>query len=304
MAEVARPAEAASTDLLRALRDGLDALGATHRRVADAIVADPEWAVQASVETIAARAGISAPTVVRFARAVGCEGVRDLKLKLAGSLALGTPYLHRNVRPTDAPAEVVRNVVGSLTSMLAEWQNGIDPDRTEEAVDAIRAARRVACAGTGATSHFLAHDLHARLFRLGVASNSFADAHLQLVAAASMTPDDVLVAISYVGRMPALLQTVAVARGRGARVVAITRSGTPLHGAADILLAVDVPGDATMRVGTDATVAQLAMIEILATRLGLKLGGRVTERLAAIRGLLRSEVLDSDDPSVLGPPGG
>jgi DNA-binding MurR/RpiR family transcriptional regulator len=110
----ARPAEArgveargaeipASSDLLRTLRDSLDGLSETQGRIARMIVADPEWAVQTGVELLAERAGVSAPTIVRFARAVGCEGVRDMKLKLAGSLALGTPYVHRSVRPTDAP---------------------------------------------------------------------------------------------------------------------------------------------------------------------------------------------------------
>ncbi|OAS24418.1 MurR/RpiR family transcriptional regulator [Methylobacterium platani] len=297
----ARGAEAPpSTDLLRTLRDTLDGLPETQARIARMIVADPEWAVQTGVELLAERAGVSAPTIVRFARAVGCEGVRDMKLKLAGSLALGTPYVHRSVRPTDAPGEVVRNVVGSVTSMLAEWQSSIDPARIEEAVAAIRTAGRVDTAGTGATSHFLAHDLHARLFRLGIPSNSFADTHLQLTAASCLTRGDVLVAISYVGRMPALLRTVAVARRAGATVVAITRTGTPLHRAADILLAVDVPGDATMRVGTDATIAQLIVIEILSVRLGLALGGRATSRLAAIHDLLQSEQLDSDDAPALG----
>jgi len=295
-----RGAETGSSDLLRSLRETLDGLPETQARIARMIVADPEWAVQTGVELLAERAGVSAPTIVRFARAVGCEGVRDMKLKLAGSLALGTPYVHRSVRPTDAPGEVVRNVVGSVTSMLAEWQSGLDPDRIEAAVAAIRAAKRVDTAGTGATSHFIAHDLHARLFRLGIPSNSFADAHLQLTAASCLGPGDVLVAISYVGRMPALLRTVAVARRAGATVVAITRTGTPLHRAADILLAVDVPGDATMRVGTDAIIAQIIVIEILSVRLGLTLGDGAARRLAAVHDLLQSEQLDSDDAPALG----
>lgn len=283
---------AASPDFLRNLQDGLVDLSPTRRRIARMIVDDPEWTTQAAVELLAERAGVSAATIVRFARAVGCEGVRDMKLKLAGSLALGTPYLHRSVRPNDEPAEVVRNVVGSVTSMLAEWQNGIDPARIEEAADAIHFARRVDCHGTGATSHFLAQDLHARLFRLGITTNTFSDAHLQLVAAANMLPGDVLVAISYVGRMPALLQTVRLARRHGARIVAVTRTGTPLEGIADVLLTVDVPGDPAMRVGTDAYIAQLLLVEILTVRVGLKRGTEASSRLQRVHDLLLDEGVD------------
>jgi RpiR family carbohydrate utilization transcriptional regulator len=296
--------EAASPDLLRILRDGPATLSETQRRIADLILGDPEWAVQTAVEALAARAGVSAPTIVRFARAIGCEGVRDMKLKLAGSLARGTPYLHRSVRPSDGTAEVVRNVVGSVTSVIAEWQNNIDPHAVARAAEAIDRARRVDCHGTGATSYFLAQDLHARLFRLGLATSSFSDAHLQLVAAASMSAADVMVAISYVGRMPTLLQTVRLARSQGAHVVALTRSGTPLAALADTLLSVDVPGDPTMRVGTDAYVVQMLMIEILAVQIGLKRGPEALARLHRVHDLLIAEAMDSDDPALLQGPGG
>jgi DNA-binding MurR/RpiR family transcriptional regulator len=42
---------------------------------------------------LARRAGVSEPTVTRFSRAVGCAGVRELKVKLAQSLVVGRIYL-------------------------------------------------------------------------------------------------------------------------------------------------------------------------------------------------------------------
>lgn len=50
-----------------------------------------------------------------------------------------------------------------------------------------------------------------------------------------------------------------------------------------------------MRVGTDATIAQIIVIEILSVRLGLALGDGAAPRLAAIHDLLQSEQLDGDD---------
>ena len=199
-------------------------MSAGQQRIARVILDDPAWAVQQNVEELAARAGVSAPTIVRFARAVGCDGLKDFKLKLAGALALGTPYLHRGVALGDSTGDVVRNVVGSLTSVLAEWQRRLNPAEVERAAEAIHRARRVDCYGTGATSNFLAQDLQARLFRLGLVTNAFSDAHFQLVGAATMGKDDVLFAISFVGRMPALLEAVQLGRSRGATVIALTQS--------------------------------------------------------------------------------
>jgi DNA-binding MurR/RpiR family transcriptional regulator len=302
MNQVAAPAPsspATGPDILRTIGAQLDTLSAGQQRIAAMILQDPRWAMQANVEELAARAEVSAPTIVRFARVVGCDGLRDLKLKLAAALAVGAPYLHRSVSGDDSAADVVRNVVGSVTSVLSEWQRQLVPADIERAAEAMHRARRVDCFGTGATSHFLAQDMQARLFRLGITTNAFSDAHLQLVAAATQTKADVLFAISFVGRMPALLEAAAVAKAHGATIVALTRTHTPLAAMADIVLGIDVPRDATMRVGTDAYVVQLLMIEILMVIIGLKRGASTITRLSEIHQILQTHGVDSDDPSLL-----
>ena len=289
----------AGSDILRAINASIDTMSAGQRRIAAMILENPHWAMQANVEELAAKAGVSAPTIVRFARTVGCDGLRDLKLKLAGALAIGAPYLHRSVTPGDSAADVVRNVVGSVTSVLADWQHQLVPADVERAAEAMHRARRVDCFGTGATSNFLAVDMQARLFRLGITANAFSDAHLQLVAGAMQTEEDVLFAISFVGRMPTLLEAVAVAKERGATVIALTQTNTPLAAMADIVLGIDVPHDATMRVGSDAYVVQLLMIEILMVIIGLKRGPATLSRLGEIHDILLTHGVDSDDPSLL-----
>jgi RpiR family carbohydrate utilization transcriptional regulator len=293
------PAPDTSSDVLRVINASLDGLSAGQRRIAAMILENPHWAMQANVEELALRAGVSAPTIVRFARTIGCDGLRDLKLKLAAALAVGAPYLHRSVTPGDSAGDVVRNVVGSVTSVLADWQHQLVPEDVERAAEAMHRARRVDCFGTGATSNFLALDMQARLFRLGITTNAFSDAHLQLVAAATQTRADVVFAISFVGRMPALLEAVAVAKEHGGTVIALTQTDTPLAAMADIVLGIDVPNDATMRVGTDAYVVQLLMIEILMVIIGLKRGPSTISRLGEIHDILLTRGVDSDDPSLL-----
>ncbi len=289
----------AGTDILRAITGRLDTMSAGQRRIAAMILEDPRWAMQSNVEDLAVRARVSAPTIVRFARLVGCDGLRDLKLKLAAALAVGAPYLHRSISVDNSAADVARSVVGSVTSVLTEWQRQLVPAAIESAADAMHRASRVDCFGTGATSNFLAQDMQARLFRLGITTNAFSDAHLQLVAAATQTKADVLFAISFVGRMPTLLEAAAVAKAHGATLIALTRTHTPLAAMADIVLGIDVPRDATMRVGTDAYVVQLLMIEILMVIIGLKRGASTITRLSEIHQILQTHGVDSDDPSLL-----
>jgi DNA-binding MurR/RpiR family transcriptional regulator len=183
--------------------------------------------------------------------------------------------------------------------VLSGWQQHIDAAAVERAAEAIHHARRIDCHGTGQTSNFLAEDLQARLFRLGLLTNAYSDAHLQLVAAATLTDADVLFAISFVGRMPTLLEAVKLGKERGATVIALTRRNAPLAGLADIVLDTEVPSDATMRVGTDAYIVQLLMIEMIMVIVGMKRGPETLNRLKDIHTVLKTRGVDTDDPSLV-----
>ena len=288
-----------ASDILSNIRAGVATMSASQRRIAQVFLDDLDWAVKANVEDLAGRAGVSAPSIVRFARLVGCAGLKDLKLKLAGALALGAPFLHRSVRLGASAQDVVRNVTGSMTTVLADWRQRLDAADLERSADAIAKARRIDCLGAGATSNFFAQDLQARLFRLGLTANAFSDAHFQIVSAATLTPADVLIAISFVGRMPTLLRAVELAKARGATIIALAQSRTPLADLADISLPMDVPRDATMLVGTDAYVTQLITIEVLMILVGLRQGPQLITRMHEVQTALRAYGVDSEDPTVL-----
>jgi DNA-binding MurR/RpiR family transcriptional regulator len=98
--------------------------------------------------------------------------------------------------------------------------------------------------------------------------------------------------------MPTLLDAVRVGRERGATIICLTRSKTPLAALSDVLLTVDVQEDATMRVGTDAYVVQLLLIEMLMVLVGLKRGPDALSRLSEIHNILQTYGADSDNPSL------
>ena len=65
-------------DIISRLRELRSSMKPAERRVADVVLGDIEFAVRASNTTLAAQANVSEPTVTRFCRTLGCEGVRDL----------------------------------------------------------------------------------------------------------------------------------------------------------------------------------------------------------------------------------
>jgi DNA-binding MurR/RpiR family transcriptional regulator len=265
---------------------------AARRAILDAILEDPDRVLEESFESLANRAGSSVPTIMRTCRDLGFAGLREFKLALAHALALGGSPLHRRVNIEDTADDVVAKISRSAAASVAGVRTQIDMAALDAAATAIAAARHIDLYGAGATSWFMAQDLQARLFRLGLSANAWSDYHLQQVAAAAQSPDGVVIAISHVGGMPSLLDAVDIARAQGAKAVTLTRPGTALAARADMLLGLSVPDDAVMHVGIDAYLTHLTVIEILTVLVAQRRGDPAVQRLQGVRRALQRHGID------------
>ena len=283
-----------TVDPLAQIREDLDSYSAAHRQVGQVFLDAPDWTIRANIEEIARLAEVSAPTVIRFCRALGFDGFSDFKLRLAQSLAVGTPFLHRANSASDSVASILHKILYGAAAVLTDLEKQLDPTAIDAAIGRIAAARRVECYGAGATSAFLANNAQARFSRLGLSSNAYFDAHLQLISAAALSELDVVLAISHVGRMPTLLEAVEVAREQGATVIALTQPKTPLAERCTIPILVEVPEDAAVRVGTEAYLASQVLIEVLMVGVGLRLGPAAIDRLKRVHAVLFERGVDSD----------
>jgi len=225
--------------MLRELRSRQSTLSSAHGRIAALVLERPDEALRLSISTLAARAGVSEPTIVRFCRELGCAGFRDFKLELAQDL--GNPALPpaEPVTAADTVDEAIDKMFRAAAGTLEQLRTALPRDAVQRAADAIAAARAVHIHGFGASAA-VASDAHQKLFRLVPAVAVHLDVHIQAMAAATLGPQDVVIAISNSGRTRELLETVALAAEGGAAIVAITRPHTPLAALAHILLPVAV----------------------------------------------------------------
>ncbi|MDR2787074.1 MAG: MurR/RpiR family transcriptional regulator [Candidatus Accumulibacter sp.] len=284
--------------LLQHLQERYADLPEAQQRVVDLIARDPRGVAGATVQQLAQRAGVSMPTIVRACRSFGFDSVREFMLALVHDIALieSPPYryLHRSVRADDAPADICGKILRSVVTSMSALEDELDVAALERAATAIAAAERIDCYSSGATSTFIANDFQARLFRLGLHSNAYFDAHQQLISACTLGPRGVAVAVSHVGRMPTLLEATRFARSQGATVIALTQPGAPLAVESDIMLGVSVPEDAVMRVGTEAYIAHLLIVEMITVLVGQRLGSKAADRLRQFRGVLAEHGIDSE----------
>ncbi|HTL93643.1 MAG TPA: hypothetical protein VL176_14925 [Steroidobacteraceae bacterium] len=84
-------------DLLERIRSDMGHLSKAFGRIATYLVADPDSFMHAPLRTIAAGAGVSEPSIVRYCKSYGCRGVPEFRIELAKSLARELPEFRLNL---------------------------------------------------------------------------------------------------------------------------------------------------------------------------------------------------------------
>jgi RpiR family carbohydrate utilization transcriptional regulator len=266
--------------VLDRIRASIPALPPAEQRVAKLVLADARSFASLPVTELAERAHVSKPTVVRFCRSVGYDGLADFKLKLAGSVNEGVPFVHRAVDDDDKAGDIVVKVIDNAVAALLRYRNAAASQSVERAIAALaeagRGGHRIEFYGVG-NSGIVAQDAQHKFFRLGVTAAAVSDGHMQVMSATMLKPGDVAVIISNSGRSRDLLDVAEIARRKGATIVVITASGSALAREAQgvpnhILLAADHPEDADRYSPMVSRLLHLMIIDILTTGVALRLG--------------------------------
>ena len=246
-------------------------LSPAERRVADLVLAQPRSTLNDPIAAIAKAAQVSQPTVIRFCRSLGCEGLSDFKLRLASGLTGTVPVMHTQVTGEDSMLELGVKVLGNTAGSILQLRDHLNRDTIDRAIDLLTAARRVDFHAVG---HYgvVADDAQFKFLRLGVPSAAYTEARLQRLAAGVLGPGDVAVVISHSGRIDDLLAVTDLAHDRGASVIAITSGHSPLARRADVALIVDHVEDVATHVPMVSRILHLLVIDILAVGLAVRRG--------------------------------
>jgi RpiR family carbohydrate utilization transcriptional regulator len=282
--------------VLDRIRAAIPALPPAEQRVAKLVLLDPRSFANLPVTELAQRSHVSKPTVVRFCRSVGYDGLTDFKRKLAGSVNEGVPFVHRAVDEDDKSGDIVVKVIDNAVSALLKYRNDAASHAFERAIVALteagRSGKRIQFYGVG-NSGIVAQDAQHKFFRLGVHATAVSDGHVQVMSATMLAPGDCLVIISNSGRSRDLLDAADIARKKGATTVVITASGSPLAqlppGPTQVLLAVDHPEDYDRYSPMVSRLLHLVVIDILTTAVALRLPGELRPMLAEIKRNLRAK---------------
>lgn len=251
------------------VRSIYDSLSTAEKKVADYFLNNVESVFNLPIAELAQEACVSKVTWVRFCKAIGFEGLKDLKKALFAQMHkiadqnASEPFA--DVREIVSTKMLIEGIKQNSVQAIQDTAAMLDPGALEQAATAIVNAKTVRIFGFGA-SGLVGADLHSKLMRINKHSYFSTDPHTQLTYGANMTSQDAAVLISMSGKTKEILEILSLAKQSQTPTIALTKySKTPLALNADTVLYISAPEISKRSGAMSSRLAQLMVIDALFT---------------------------------------
>jgi RpiR family carbohydrate utilization transcriptional regulator len=280
MSQESIPRDPQTGTLIR-LRGLYPSLKTALRKVADVILRQPEMAIYASVNEVAAVAAVSEATVMRFCRILGFKGFQDFKIALAREMVIPSPRLHEEAgSEAEDEVAVVRKVFQTNGVALQDTLEILDIEAMKEAAQLLLTARQIMVVGVGGSGPAVAYACN-RFLLLGLKALRCTDFYLMLTAAAMLSRGDVVLAISNLGTTREILETAGIAREKGARVMCITNNSlSPLARISNPVLVTAAREVTLPEEAVASLLCQISILDALFALISETRGGQSRETLS------------------------
>ena len=253
------------------------------RKIAAAVLAQPQLTVSESIAQLAKRAEVSEPTVCRFCKRFGANGFPDFKLALGATMAKDSHSLPDRVKRGDSVEDVANKVIDTTVAMLRDLSRTVDLTVLARTVDLLSQSRRVIVAAQG----------------LSAAAATVTDSSLMRMSCASLRQGDLLIAISATGRSLDVLSAVKIARQNGAAIVAVCPDKTPISAESILTLKCGQFGDVK---GDDLMIGRMmvqTMLQIVIAGVMLRRADAISPLKDALTNAQELSYIQSEDSPVL-----
>ncbi|MEB0137204.1 glucokinase [Actimicrobium sp. CCC2.4] len=254
--------------ILERIRKSRSSFSPAEQKVASLILAHPRVVMNEPISEIARRAEVSQPTVIRFCRSLGCQGLADFKLKLASGVTGTVPVAHSQVHVGDSALDLGVKVVDNTITAMLEVRDNLNAESLTAVIEALSQASRIDFYGFGSCG-LVAEDAQQKFFRLGIPTSAATDPQVQEVSASMLRPRDVAVIISNSGKLRHLAATVEAAMASGATVIALAPANSQLARRAHLTLAVEHDEGSAAHIPMVSRILLLLLIDMLAVGVSL-----------------------------------
>ncbi|KJG01444.1 MurR/RpiR family transcriptional regulator [Photobacterium angustum] len=265
-------------DIISQITERFSVLRDAEKKVAQWIMDDIQGAANASITELAQGADVSEASITRFAKAIGCKNVRDMKIKLAQSLSVGQRFI---LEPPDQGG--YQGIYESIKQSLDVNRSLIVEKDIDTAADWLHNARQVVAIGMGGGSTIATQEMQHRLFRLGYPVVAYNDGLLSRMIAATAESSDVLVMISSTGYTPIVVETAQLAKEYGLKIIAITPINTPLAELASLVLPIKHQETDFIYKPSASRYAMLALVDVISMAIAVKNKRRSRDKLRRLK---------------------
>lgn len=268
-------------DIYARIHDMMPAMSRSQKVIANAILAYPRLFAEKPIDELVPWLGVSAPTITRFCRTVGCEGLRDLKLQVMGATGVGMRYYAAG-EPPSTVHEVREQLALRATGAIGDGAQ-VSDEALELAIERIAAAGTIYAFGSGGVSSWLVDEIQNRFFRLGKTVIPCRDGVMQTMFAASMAKDSLILCCSMGGSNRAQLDAIRIAQEYKAFCIAICPADSAMAEAVDLCLPVETHEYGDVLCPTPVRYAMLFVIDVLAYGTAIRSRDRVIESLRRLK---------------------
>lgn len=262
-----------STALADRVAAALSTLSRAERQVARVLLADYPSAGLSTTAALAQQAGVSPPTVMRFAHSLGFSGFTEFQRALRHELTERSsgPLVRLGTRTASGSArdEIVRDGTAQAERALASLAR--IPEASYDAAIALLAdpGRRILLTG-GRFSYLAACHLGLHLEQMRPGIRMIADPTRRDVGTLiDLGPRDVLVLFDFHRYQRSALEVAATAKKQGATLLLITDSlDCPVAPRADVVLDITTATDHAFQSDTAAFMLTEQLLDIVLERIG------------------------------------
>ena len=245
------------------IRMRLPSLTPLELKVIDAFVNRINLSEETSLKEAAVETSVSEAMVVKVAKKLGFSGFRDLRSGLVEYKKSESANLYHEISAHDSSAEVIQKVFKTSMQALEETVAILDVDAFDRAADILHNARYRDFYGIGGSAQ-IARDVAHKFLRIGLRASVYDDAHMMMMSAAVLKPDDAVLVFSHSGNTSAVLEPLKLARKNGARTIVVTNyDRSPIADAADVTLCSTAQGSPLLGENAAARIAQLNILDAL-----------------------------------------
>ncbi|QQO07937.1 MurR/RpiR family transcriptional regulator [Breznakiella homolactica] len=242
---------------------------ATEKKLAEFILENPNRVISMSITELAEKAGTSTAAIVRLCKKLDYKGFQEFRIAIAKEIYTKRYVTHRdrqtslNYDSESTVGEIVSNILDVVSDAVKNTDKLINRNNISVVVEKIKKARSILIVGSGA-SGIVGRDLHQKLCRLGYLSSFNEDMDIQTIGACTLTPEDVVVAISYSGERKNVIRSIMEAKKNKAYIIAITRfKDTTVVKQADTVLYVPDTESLYREGASISRLCQLIIVDII-----------------------------------------